>query len=85
MIITDGSHIVEESKETKMVPITVRYECVATVCAFASDVDTVKKFVKQNRNRIKMPLPFGGQDGSQNLKIKSIIVDGEDLADHGGS
>jgi len=86
MVITDGSHVVKMPKDTRMVEVTVRYECVATACLFADSVDTVKEFVKNSaEHRVfpKMPLPFGGQDGSQNLLIKKITVDGEEMSKGG--
>lgn len=76
MTVMDGSHVVETPDDMKMVSIKVHYEGFAEVLVFAEDVATVKKFVKTHRWDKKIPLPFGGHDGSQNLKLKSIKVAG---------
>lgn len=77
MVISDGSHVAEMPKDSKMVEIHVHYECKACVCVFAKDVETVKEFARGKR--VRMPLPFKGQDGSQNLIVKSVMVGGEEL------
>jgi len=82
MIISDGSHVVEMPKDSKMVSIKVHYECFAEICVFADDVDTVKEFARGRE--VRMPLPFKGQDGSQNLILKSVMVGGEELVKGGG-
>ena len=72
-IISDGSHIVTNDKGLEMFHINYSFKLTGTVVVFADSIESVRTLVKQDIGRIKMPLPFKGQDGSQN--IKDVLVE----------
>lgn len=77
-IIFDGSHVIADDKDLEMFHINYSFKTTGTVVVFAADIESVRTLVKRGKGRIDVPLPFGGQDGSQN--IKDIIVEVADPA-----
>lgn len=79
-IISDGSHVVTNDKELEMFHINYSYKVTGTVVVFADSIESVRTLVKQQARRInmceEMPLPFKGQDGSQNME--DIVVEVND-------
>jgi hypothetical protein len=72
-IVSDGSHVVTSDKALEMFHIRYSFKVTGTVVVFADNIKTVRTLTK---HPIKMPLPFKGQDGSQNMK--DIVVEVSD-------
>lgn len=72
-IVFDGSHVIANDKSLKMFHINYSFSVTGTVVVFADDAESVRTLVKQGKDRIDIPLPFKGQDGSQG--IKDIIAE----------
>jgi len=74
MIISDGSHVVEVTKQMKMVRARFNITITGDVIFFSEDKKNVKTYVDMELRNLKMPLPFSGQDGSMKVKVNSINV-----------
>lgn len=75
-IVSNGSHVVAHDKDLELFHIEYSYKVAGTVVVFADNIESVRTLVKQQKKRIRMPLPFKGQDGSQT--IRDIVVEVDD-------
>ena len=74
MIISDGSHIVEEDADLKMISVKFDINITGDVVFFAKDKKLVEEYIGTKLHNLNMPLPFGGQDESMNTKVNSIKI-----------
>lgn len=75
-IVSNGSHVVAHDKDLELFHIEYSYKVTGTVVVFADNIESVRALVEQQKKRIRMPLPFKGQDGSQT--IRDIVVEVDD-------
>ena len=74
MIISDGSHVVDVVQPMQMVRTRFNITITGDVIFFSESKKNVERYVDMELRNLKMPLPFGGQDGSIKVKINSINV-----------
>ena len=74
MIVTNGSTVVKEEASMNMFSVKFDMNITGDVIFFAKDEQLVKEYIDIKLRNIKMPLPFGGQDGSIHVKVNSIDV-----------
>ncbi len=72
-IVSDGSHVIADDEDLEMFHINYSFRVAGTVVVFADSIESVRTLVKRGKDHMDMPLPFKGQNGSQN--IEDIIVE----------
>ena len=74
MVITDGSTIIKKREATNMFSVKFDINITGDVIFFAEDKDIVKEYIDMKLRNLRIPLPFGGQDGSINIKVNSTNI-----------